>query len=53
MSMWNIFKIKLVHQINKKKLYQIKMGFLKVHKCLIAAEQKESGEFVLENLEKK
>lgn len=29
------------------------MGFLKVHKCLIAAEQRESDEFVLENLEKK
>lgn len=29
------------------------MGFLKVHKCQIAAEQRESDEFVLENLEKK
>lgn len=29
------------------------MGFLEVHKCQIAAEQRESDEFVLENLEKK
>ena len=29
------------------------MGFLRVHKCQIAAKQRESDEFVLENLEEK
>lgn len=27
------------------------MGFLRVHKCQIAAKQRESDEFVVENLE--
>lgn len=42
-----------ISQINKKSLYQIKMGFLRVRKCQIAAEQRESDGFILENLEEK
>lgn len=46
-----VFKRLKKSQINKKSLYQIKMGFLRVHKCQTAAEQRESDEFVSENLE--
>lgn len=46
-----LFKRFFKSQKNKKSLYQIKMGFLIVHKCQTAAKRRELDEFVSENLE--